>query len=155
MTCTDCTQAKTQPWPIYNQSCTGCKARALDISNDTRREDMNRRGLLGAILAAATAPAFASAGSLMPIWTPQHTLWADGVHDDADAFDVWVHGGRVLDSSGRPFGSEICWATIALGRKVVVRNCGQNVVIVCSQIRSLHGFHGDPMLEFENLSEKT
>ncbi len=34
---------------------------------------MNRRGFLGAMLAAGAAPAIVKASSLMPIWTPK--LW--------------------------------------------------------------------------------
>lgn len=43
---------------------------------------MNRRGLLGAVLAASAAPAFVKAGILMPLWVPKldwldATVWFD------------------------------------------------------------------------------
>jgi hypothetical protein len=41
---------------------------------------MNRRGLLGAILAAAAAPAFVKAGTLMPIYVPK--LWTPADYTD-------------------------------------------------------------------------
>lgn len=40
---------------------------------------MNRRGFLGAILAAGAAPAVVKASSLMPIYVPK--LWTPGPYD--------------------------------------------------------------------------
>lgn len=57
---------------------------------------MNRRGLLGAVLAASVAPAFVKAGVLMPLWVPQ-LEWFDIL--------VFVEGNDFpygkLDSAGR------------------------------------------------------
>lgn len=60
---------------------------------------MNRRGFLGALLAAAAAPAIVRAGSLMPVYVPRPsgllTLWGDGVHDDTAALQAMLMGAAV------------------------------------------------------------
>lgn len=61
---------------------------------------MNRRGFLGLMLAAAAAPAFVKADSLMKIVAPRqdlilaadYTLWGDGIHDDSAAFQALIDG---------------------------------------------------------------
>jgi hypothetical protein len=66
-----------------------------------------RRGFLGALLAAAVAPAIVRASSLMPIYVPKIilpsylTLWGDGVHDDQHAIQTLLAGGLVADKLGR------------------------------------------------------
>jgi hypothetical protein len=59
-----------------------------------------RRGFLGAMLAAAVAPAIVRAGSLMPIYVPKApkllTLWGDGVHDDTAALQALIGGTSVI-----------------------------------------------------------
>lgn len=77
-----------------------------------------RRGFLGALLAAAAAPALVRASSLMPIYVPPApkiltpadfgavgdpllTLWADGVHDDTAALQALIGGAAVLFNGKR------------------------------------------------------
>lgn len=66
---------------------------------------MNRRGFLGAILAAAAAPAVVRAGVLMPIYVPAPPhilrLWGDGIHDDRAAMQALFDGGPVFAPDGR------------------------------------------------------
>jgi hypothetical protein len=67
---------------------------------------LSRRGFLGAILAAAAAPAIVKSGNLMRIVAPRPmllTLWGDGVHDDAQAMQALVNGQSVM-FGGREFG---------------------------------------------------
>lgn len=62
-----------------------------------------RRGFLGAILAAAAAPAIIKAGSLMPIYVPKPeilTLWGDGIHDDTAALRALI-GGKSVTRAGQ------------------------------------------------------
>lgn len=57
-----------------------------------------RRGFLGAMLAAAAAPALVRAGSIMPVYVPKPgliTLWGDGIHDDTTAMQALLSGGEV------------------------------------------------------------
>lgn len=54
---------------------------------------MNRRGLLGVILAAAAAPAIAMAAGGAP--QGAIILWGDGVHDDTPGFQALIDGDRV------------------------------------------------------------
>lgn len=69
--------------------------------------ELTRRGFLGAMLAAAAAPAIVKASNLMPIYVPKIitpiaiTLWGDGVHNDQQAIAALVSGGLVADSLGR------------------------------------------------------
>jgi hypothetical protein len=68
--------------------------------------NFSRRGFLGAILAAAAAPAIVKSDSLMRIVVPRPvllTLWGDGVHDDAQAIQALVSGQSVM-FGGREFG---------------------------------------------------
>lgn len=61
---------------------------------------MNRRGLLGAALAAAVAPAFVRAGVIMrpaprQILRPDgYVLWGDGAHDDTVALQALFDGSK-------------------------------------------------------------
>jgi hypothetical protein len=68
-----------------------------------------RRGFLGAMLAAAAAPAFVKAGVLMPvrkiIVPPTLTaaplvLWGDGVTDDTAAMQAAIRGEPVINRNG-------------------------------------------------------
>lgn len=63
---------------------------------------MNRRGFLGAILAAAAAPMVVRAGVLMPVKTLDVplVLWGDGIHDDSAALQALLDGKKVRDVSG-------------------------------------------------------
>lgn len=53
-----------------------------------------RRGFLGALLAAAAAPAIVRADSLMKIVAPRPglILWGDGIHDDWAAMQAFIRG---------------------------------------------------------------
>lgn len=61
---------------------------------------MNRRGFLGAMLAAAVAPAFVKAESLMPLWVPSKEIitfdtsqWVHVVHHNVqDEYVIYVDG---------------------------------------------------------------
>ena len=51
---------------------------------------MQRRSFLGALIAAAAAPAIVRADSLMPLYVPRPPkLWGDGIHDDTAALQ-WL-----------------------------------------------------------------
>ena len=52
----------------------------------------DRRGFLGAMLAAAAAPAFVKAGVLMPVRDTRLILWGDGIHDDTQALQAALDG---------------------------------------------------------------
>jgi hypothetical protein len=70
---------------------------------------MNRRGLLGSILAAAAAPMLVQAGVLMPVKAERLILWGDGIHDDTAALQALFDGGttdmrstaRIASRAGR------------------------------------------------------
>ncbi len=59
-----------------------------------------RRGFLGAMLAAAMAPAIVKSTNLMqivvPRWTDYMTLWGDGEHDDSAVIQSMLAGGTVM-----------------------------------------------------------
>lgn len=63
-----------------------------------------RRGFLGALLAAAAAPAIVRADSLMKIVAPRQglILWGDGIHDDAAALQALIDG-KPVDVRHRGF----------------------------------------------------
>ena len=69
-----------------------------------------RRGFLGALLAAAMAPAIVKSSSLMPIYVPKIilpqglVLWGDGMHDDTVALQALISGGLVFDALGQKLG---------------------------------------------------
>lgn len=68
--------------------------------------NLSRRGFLGAMLAAAAAPAIVKSDSLMRIVVPKPlllTLWGDGLHDDAQAIQALINGKSVM-FEGREFG---------------------------------------------------
>jgi hypothetical protein len=68
-----------------------------------KKMELSRRGFLGAMLAAAAAPAFVKASSLMPIYVPKQevlTLWGDGVHDDSAALQALIDGKEVVRHDG-------------------------------------------------------
>ncbi len=64
----------------------------------------NRRGFLGAMLAAAAAPAFVQPGSLMRIFVPDQRLIlvGDGFTDDTAALQALLSGKQVFDANGAP-----------------------------------------------------
>ena len=68
---------------------------------------VSRRSFMGALLAAACAPAIVKASSLMPIYVPKIilpsylTLWGDGLHDDQPAIQALLAGGLVADQMGQ------------------------------------------------------
>jgi hypothetical protein len=72
---------------------------------------LNRRGFLGALLAASAAPAFVKAESLMKLYVPPLVLWGDGIHDDTKALQAFFDGravkvmdtGQALTLDGRSF----------------------------------------------------
>ena len=56
-----------------------------------------RRGFLGAMLAAAMAPAIVKSTNLMKIVVPRYmTLWGDGEHDDSAVIQSMLAGGTVM-----------------------------------------------------------
>lgn len=68
--------------------------------------NLSRRGFLGAMLAAAAAPAIVKSDSLMRIVVPKPlllTLWGDGLHDDAQAIQALING-KSVTFEGREFG---------------------------------------------------
>lgn len=80
------------------------------------------------MLAAAAAPAFVQASSLMPIYVPKTTmltLWGDGLHDDSAALQAIFEGKDVVRRDGsilnrRPDGSfYLAKGTYAIGSPLV------------------------------------
>lgn len=73
---------------------------------------ISRRGFLKAMLAAASAPAFVKADSLMRLAVPRGAMvtpaglviWGDGVHDDTAALQAALDGRLVVRPDGTPFG---------------------------------------------------
>ena len=69
--------------------------------------NITRRGFLGAMLVAATAPAFVKADSLMRLAVPRGmaqtasglVIWGDGVHDDTAALQAYMYGEPVAWAS--------------------------------------------------------
>lgn len=76
---------------------------------------MERRKLLGAMLAAFAAPAIVRAESLMALPPQRLVLWGDGVHDDTKALQALLDGKRVL----RPDGSAMPGPVIGAGSYVL------------------------------------
>lgn len=92
--------------------------------------NLSRRGFLGAMLAAAAAPAIVKSDSLMRIVVPRSmllTLWGDGVHDDAQAIQALVNGQSVM-FGGREFGPSpdgsiyFPSGTFAMGAAAVIKS---------------------------------
>jgi hypothetical protein len=83
--------------------------------------ELSRRGFLGALLAAAAAPAIVKASSLMPIYVPKiitpayMTLWGDGVHDDTLAMQALLSGGLVMSAGGMLLGGDASGVRIPSG----------------------------------------
>lgn len=63
---------------------------------------LQRRSFLGAMLAAAAAPAIIRASSLMPVSVRRDwfTLYGDGVTDDTAAIQALLSGGLVQTAAG-------------------------------------------------------
>ncbi len=68
------------------------------------RPHMNRRSLLGAMLAACTAPAYVKASSLMHLYVPTprvaHSIWVpDFAFSGSEDFTMegWVNGGKFAE----------------------------------------------------------
>jgi hypothetical protein len=81
-----------------------------------------RRGFLGAMLAAAAAPAFVKVGVLMPvrqITVPPLVLWGDGIHDDTAALQAAMNGKRVLMANGTPYTGLLAGGAYLLSRTIV------------------------------------
>ena len=68
---------------------------------------MNKRDFMKGILALGIAPAIVKAENLMRIATPKIILYGDGIHDDTQALQTWIDGGRVLRPDGSTIGRHI------------------------------------------------
>jgi len=115
---------------------------------------ISRRGFLGAILAAAAAPAIVKSDSLMRIMVPRPvllTLWGDGVHDDAQALQALISGQSVA-FQGRAFGPRpdgtiyLPVGTFAMGAAAIV-GPGSKLFGNGSTLKALHD---GPMLDIKN-----
>lgn len=93
--------------------------------------NMQRRGFLGAMLAAAVAPAAVRAGVLMPVkkvWVPSQEIaaptgpiiWGDGIHDDTAALQAFVDGRPVMHPDGRAAGGSLFGGTYRLTQTIFV-----------------------------------
>lgn len=105
---------------------------------------LSRRGFLGAMLAAAAAPAIVKNENLMRIVAPRSlllTLWGDGVHDDTQGIQALVNGQTVV-FGGREFGPRPDGAiyfpsgTFAMGSAVVLAS-GANLFGNHAQFKAL------------------
>ena len=113
--------------------------------------NLSRRGFLGAVLAAAAAPAIVKSENLMRIVVPRPallTLWGDGVHDDAQALQALI-GGQSVAFQGRAFGPRpdgsiyLPAGTFAMGAAAVIGS-GTRLMGNGAQLKALHK---GPMLE--------
>jgi hypothetical protein len=115
--------------------------------------NLSRRGFLGAMLAAAAAPAIVKSDSLMRIVVPRPvllTLWGDGVHDDAQAIQALVNGQSVMfgghEFGPRPDGSiYLPSGMFAMGAAAVIGS-GTKLRGNGSQLKALYA---GPMLELK------
>lgn len=115
--------------------------------------NLSRRGFLGAMLAAAAAPAIVKSDSLMRIVVPTPlllTLWGDGVHDDAQAIQALVSGQSVM-FGGREFGPRpdgsiyLPSGTFAMGEAAVIGSGAK----LFGNGTTLKALHKGPMLELK------
>ena len=68
--------------------------------------NMTRRGFLGAMLAACTAPAIVRADNIMRVFVPPERgiiLWGDGFHDDTESLEAFFEGRKVVSPTGVQF----------------------------------------------------
>ena len=116
--------------------------------------NLSRRGFLGAMLAAAAAPAFVKSESLMRIVVPRPvllTLWGDGMRDDAQALQALINGQSVM-FGGREFGPRpdgsiyLPSGTFAMGAAAIV-GPGSKLFGNGSTLKALHD---GPMLDIKN-----
>lgn len=113
--------------------------------------NISRRGFLGAMLAAAAAPAIVKTESLMRVVVPRPvllTLWGDGVHDDAKALQDLISGKNVM-FQGREFGPRadgsihLPAGTFAMGAAAILAS-GTRLEGNGARLQALHK---GPMLE--------
>lgn len=113
--------------------------------------NLSRRGFLGAMLAAAAAPAIVKSDSLMRVVVPRPvllTLWGDGVRDDSQALQALVDGQAVMYQGRefRPGGDGVVHfpaGTFAVGSAVALAS-GAKLFGNGVQLRALHK---GPMLD--------
>lgn len=112
---------------------------------------ISRRGFMGALLAAAVAPAIVRASSLMPIHVPKiilpsyMTLWGDGLHDDQPALQALIAGGLVVDKAGKLIEPRegtlyLPAGTYAISNAITLKKNELRVTVVGSHIKALPGF---------------
>ena len=97
--------------------------------------NLTRRGFRGAMLAAATAPAFVKADSLMRLAVPRGMtqtaggllIWGDGIHDDTAALKAYMRGERVVWASEplSPFTGLMRGGTFRITSKLVLADGAQ------------------------------
>jgi hypothetical protein len=109
-----------------------------------------RRGFLGAMLAAAAAPAIIRPASLMPIYIPKPrilTLWGDGIHDDTAALQALIDGERVIGLDGRPMAGMLAGGVYRL-TDTLVFDPGTSVVMLDTHFLAQEIPEGRPALHF-------
>lgn len=97
---------------------------------------LNRRGFLGALIAAAASPAIVRADSLMKL-APPPRLWGDGIHDDADALSYWL---------SRP-GFHLASGVFLISKAVRVHGA-TDLLVERVKLIACHGYSEQLMLEF-------
>jgi Rieske Fe-S protein len=117
-----------------------------------------RRGFLGAMLAAAVAPAFVKADILMPvrkiivpsaeIIAPGPILWGDGIHDDTAAFQAAIRGEPVWFADGRQFAGVIAGGIYKVSQTVKVSK-GDSVAMHGIRVVGDSVPQGQPVMHFD------
>jgi hypothetical protein len=90
--------------------------------------ELNRRGFLAGMLAAAAAPAIVRAESMMRLYVPPQSivpvLWGDGIHDDAPGLEALLNRREVrMNPLGRWADAQpglICGGVFWVGRTIVL-----------------------------------
>ena len=82
---------------------------------------MERRSFISTILSFGAAPAIVQASSLMPLWTPKLILWGDGIHDDSEALEAWLNGGRVLRPNKKLAEGFLSGVELYLGHDILIK----------------------------------
>jgi hypothetical protein len=117
-----------------------------------------RRGFLGAMLAAAVAPAFVHGGILMPvrqaIAMPSYVLWGDGLHDDTAALQAAIRGESVVMADGSVYSGILVRGVYRISQTLVI-GTGQGLSAISSHFDGSRIADGGAVIQYASEGDVT